>query len=157
MTVTLRLSDQRLRRLSLWLALTVAWFAAHVLAHVAPREARRMLNEHAWGVRVLLLACAVRRVGLRQRVRTSIPMRLRRITCRNVVGPALRRALRRGALAARARLIGAILATPERWIAHIARRLKRGFTKRGVLPKPQRTRPGARRNAAAPARVINSS
>ncbi|MES1158948.1 MAG: hypothetical protein ABUL42_03540 [Terricaulis silvestris] len=147
-------SDQRLARLSLWLALTVAWFAANVLARIAPHAAALVLTEHARHARLLLVARAVKAAAFR---RGFIHAHMRRLTCRGVAGAALRRALRTGALNQRARAIAEALAAPERWIAHIVRRLKRRFTKLRRLPAPRRTR--ARIIALAPpaASAINSS
>lgn len=129
-----RLTDQRLQRLTLWLALTVVWFASHVLAQVAPHAAARLLKQHAQTARLLLVARAVKRIGFRAPCRGVIPMEARPYTCRRVAGAVLRRALRKGASA-----LCAVLAESERWIARIARSLRRGFTKLRRLPRP---RPG---------------
>lgn len=147
-------SDQRLARLSLWLALTVAWFAANVLARIAPHASARVLTEHARHARLLLVTRAVKAAAFR---RGLIHADMRRLTCRSVAGAALRRALRTGALSQRACAIAEALAAPERWIAYIARLLKRRFTKLRRLPTPRRTR--ARIMALAPpaANAVNSS
>jgi hypothetical protein len=147
-------SEQRLRRLSLWLALTIAWFAAHVLAPLAPRAARGVLTDYARNVRLLLVIRAVKAVAFRRGV---VHADMRRLTCRAVAGPALRRALRKGALSQRARALFTALAAPERWIARIAKRLQRGFTKLRRLPAPRRTRAKAIAQALQGASVINSS
>jgi hypothetical protein len=138
-----RITDERLQRLCLWLALTVAWFAAHVLGAVAPedplkRAAAVLLAQHGRIARNLLALRAVRRIGFKAPRRTSVPVDIRRLTARGVAGVALRRALRRHTLAGRTRALCALLAESERWIAHIARRLKRGFTKLRALPRPRR-------------------
>jgi hypothetical protein len=132
------LNEQRLQRLSLWLALTVAWFVAHVLGAVAPEAAARLLAQHARSARLLLVARAVKRLGF---TAARIPLRIerRRLTCRAVAGAALRHAFRQRTLAGRARALCAALADAERWIARIVRRLRRGFTKLRCLPKPHRT------------------
>lgn len=144
----LLLSEQRLARLSLWLALTVTWFVAHVLARLAPHAAARVLTEHARYARLILVVRAVRAAAFR---RGFIHADMRRLTCRAVAGPALRRALRSASALCDA------LAAPERWIAQIVRRLKRGFTKLRALPAPRRTRISAPTFAPNSARVINSS
>jgi hypothetical protein len=148
-------SEQRLERLSLWLALSVAWFAAHVLARLAPEAAARIVDEYARHARLLLVARALRRAPLRR-----LPGRagVRRLTCRAVAGGALRRALNAGPHRRRVHEICAVLASPERWVARIVRRLRRGFTKRGGLPAPRR-RLGASLLPPAPQtpRTINSS
>jgi hypothetical protein len=136
----LRISDQRLQRLCLWLALTVAQFAAHVLGAVAPQMAARMLTEHADAARNLLILRAIRRVGIKPTRRRSSPVEMRRILSRGVVGAALRRALRGRTRADRAHALCAVLADAERWIARIVRRLRRGFTKLRCLPRPRRVR-----------------
>jgi hypothetical protein len=140
----LRISDQRLQRLCLWLALTVARFAAHVLGAVAPQMAARMLAGHSHAARNLLILRAIRCVGIKPPKvafwRGSSPVEMRRIMSRGVGGPALRRALRGRTRADRANALCTVLADAERWIARIARRLKRGFTKLRCLPKPCRVR-----------------
>ncbi len=145
---------QRLQRLGLWLALTVAWFAAHVLAHVAPRGARGLLNEYARHARLLLVIRAVKSVAFRRGV---VHADMRRLTCRAAAGAVLRRALRRGALSQRARALCNALAEPERWIARIAKRLQRGFTKLRRQPSPRRTRVKALAQAPRAASAVNSS
>ncbi|MES1158910.1 MAG: hypothetical protein ABUL42_03345 [Terricaulis silvestris] len=129
-------SEQRLQRLSLWLALTVAWFAAHMLAHLAPRAAGRMLTEYARDARMLLVIRAVKTAAFR---RSGIHADMRRLTGRAAAGAALRRALRKGPLSQRARAICAALAAPDRWVGQIAKRLQRGFTKLRRLPAPRGT------------------
>jgi hypothetical protein len=133
----LRISEQRLQRLSLWLALTIAWFAAHVLGAIAPQMAARLLNQHAHSARLLLVARAVKRIGFTAQ---HMPSRVerRRLTCRGVAGVLMRSALRRGTLSDRAQALCTALAEAERWIGYIARRLQRGFTKLRILPKPRR-------------------
>jgi hypothetical protein len=130
-------SELSLQRLSLWLALTVAWFAAHVLAHLAPRAAGRVLTEHARNARLLLVIRAVKAAAFR---RSGIHADMRRLTGRAAAGAALRRALRKGPLSQRARTICTALAAPDRWVAQIVKRLQRGFTKLRRLPAPRRTR-----------------
>jgi hypothetical protein len=135
---TPRVTDQRLQRLCLWLALMAARFAAHVLGAVAPQMAALLLKEYERGACNVLILRAVRRAGIKAPCRGSVPVEMRRLRSRGVVGAALRRALRRKTLADRARALCTLLADADRWIALIARRLKRGFTKRRILPKPQR-------------------
>jgi hypothetical protein len=147
-------SEQRLQRLSLWLALTIAWFAAHVLAHVAPRAAKGVLTQYARNARLLLVIRAVKAACFRRGV---VHADMRRLTCRAAAGAVLRRALRNGALGQRARAICNALAEPERWIAQIAKRLQCGFTKLRRLPAPRRTRANAIAQAPQCASVINSS
>jgi hypothetical protein len=147
-------SAQRLQRLSLWLALTIAWFAAHVLAHVAPRAAKGVLSQYARNARLLLVIRAVKAVAFR---RGAMHADMRRLTCRAAAGGVLRRALRKGALNQRVRALHAALAAPERWIAQIAKRLRRGFTKLRRLPAPRRTRATVVAQAQQGASVINSS
>jgi hypothetical protein len=141
-------SEQRLQRLSLWLALTAAWFAAHVLAHLAPRAAGRVLTEYSRDARLLLVIRAVKAAAFR---RGAIHADMRRLTCRAAAGAALRRALRKGALSQRARAICAALAAPDRWIARIVKRLQRGFTKLRRLPAPRRARTTCVQSALADA------
>jgi hypothetical protein len=150
----LLLSEQRLQRLSLWLALSVAWFAAHVVARLAPRAAERMLTDYARHARLLLVIGAVRAAGFR---RGALHGDMRRLLGRAVAGAALRRALRTGSLSQRARAICAALAAPERWVAHIAKRLQRGFTKLRRLPAPRRTRVTTLAQAPHAASIINST
>ncbi|HWA21545.1 MAG TPA: hypothetical protein VG735_04010, partial [Caulobacterales bacterium] len=150
----LLLSEQRLQRLSLWLALSVAWFAAHVIAHLAPCAAERMLTGYARHARLLLVVRAVRAAGFR---RGAIHADMRRLLGRAVAGAALRRAWRAGPLSQRAGAICAALAAPERWVAHIAKRLQRGFTKLRRLPAPRRTRVNVLAQAPHATSVINSS
>jgi hypothetical protein len=147
------LNEQRLQRLSLWLALTVAWFVAHVLGRVAPHAAARILAQHARDARMLLVARAVTRVGIKRR---RLPARIkgRRLSIRGVAGSALRRAFHQGPLEDRARALCAVFAEAERWIARIARRLKRGFAKLGCLPKPRRVRAPSCARAPLPARQV---
>ena len=128
-----RLTDQRLQRLSLWLALTIAWFAAHVLNTLAPKAAARLSSQHAHYARMLLVLHAVRRLAFTAPRRGPIPIDARNYTTRRVAGAALRRALRQGP-----RALCAILAAPERWVALVVRRLARGLTKLRRLPKVRR-------------------
>jgi hypothetical protein len=145
----------RLPRLALWLCLTVTWFVAHVLGRISPQAARRTLNRYAGWACVLLAAGAMAARGPRRgRPR---PADGRRLTARCVAGPILRRALRRGTLAERAQAICAVLAAPDRWIAHIVRRLQRRFTKLGCLPRAPRACGAPGCGALSPRRAINSS
>jgi hypothetical protein len=50
-----------------------------------------------------------------------------------------------------------MLAAPEHWTAHIARRLCRRFTRLGVLPSPRRERCATARTEHAPSHAVNSS
>jgi hypothetical protein len=133
-------SAQRLQRLSLWLCLALAWFAAHVLTRLTPHAAARVLARHAHAARLILAATALRAAGVQMRSRSYRPAPAHRLTCRRLAGSRLRRALRLGAPGDRARAIAAVLAAPERWIAYLVRRLRRRFTKLGRLPKPALTR-----------------
>jgi hypothetical protein len=129
-----RLTDRRLQRLSLWLALMIVWFAAHVLGRVSPEKAARLLAQHARDARMLLVARAVKRLDY-QAPRLSGRIERRRLTIRAVAGAALRRALPQPSLAGRARALCAALANADHWIARIIERLNRGFTKLCCLPK----------------------
>ncbi len=109
-----RLTDARLQRLCLWLALTIAWFAAHVLGAIGPddplkRAAAQMLRQHGRNARNLLALRAVRRIGFKAPRRGATPIDIRRLTARGAVGVALRRALRGQTLAGRARALCALL------------------------------------------------
>ena len=128
-----RTTDQRLQRLMLWLALTVARFIAPMLNAVAPRAAKRALSDYARAARLLITLAAVRRVAFKAPKRGDMPIGARRHTTRRVAGAALRRALRKDP-----RALCAALAASERWIATIMRRLRRGLTKLCCLPKPRR-------------------
>jgi hypothetical protein len=55
-------SETRLARLTTWLALTVTWFAAHVLALFAPHQATRQLKRYARWSRIVLIVCAMKRM-----------------------------------------------------------------------------------------------
>jgi hypothetical protein len=132
------LSDTRLARLSLWLVLTIAYFVSHVLAHVAPKHAARVLTAYAHTARLLLVARAVTRAALPRNPRTHRPVEAHRLTCRRVFGARLRRRMRKGTLAQRARALCALLAAPERCVAATVRRLRRRFTKLRRLPAPRR-------------------
>jgi hypothetical protein len=148
---------RRVSRVSLWLCLTVTWFAAQVMARVAPSAARKVLTEYAYIARSLLVARALTHLDLRKRT-VCVRGAIRRLTIRAVAGPALRRALRRGTLHARANAICAALASPERWIQRIARRLRRRFTKLRRPPAPCRARLSAWMGApTTPALIVNSS
>lgn len=148
---------KRLSRLSLWLCLTVTWFAAHVLAHLAPHASHRALNHYASVARLLLVASALQQNAPSSRRRLR-PAAARRLSIRRAAGPALRRTLRQGSFAQRAGAICAALAAPERWLAAITRRLRRGFTKLGRLPTPRRMRERAPARAPRPPQhAVNSS
>jgi hypothetical protein len=152
------ITDQRLSRLSLWLCLTVMWFAANVLARLAPHAAERALAAYAHAARTLLVARALKQTALCQRAPAISRIKTRNLTVRRVVGSTVRRALRGGSLAERARRICALLAAPERWIAAISRRLRRRFTKLRRLPAPPRARLfAATLLPSAPTNAINSS
>ncbi|MES1202834.1 MAG: hypothetical protein ABUS57_15465 [Pseudomonadota bacterium] len=108
-------SAQRLLRLSLWLRLTVSWFAAHVLALTAPQTAARFLAKHARDARMLLVSRAVKAAGFRRG--GVIAADMRRLTGRGVAGVKLRRALRTGTFSQRAHAICDALAAPDCWPA----------------------------------------
>lgn len=147
---------KRLSRLSLWLCLTVVWFAAHVLARLAPSAASRMLTQYARTARLLLVARTLSQTVFRMRQHGRAE--LRRLTVRCAGGAALRRALRRGSLAERAEAICAALAAPEPWIAYTARRLRRSAPKRALLPTPHPTNACVIADApSAPVHAVNSS
>jgi hypothetical protein len=152
------LSETRLARLSLWLALAVAYFVSHVLAHVAPKRAARCLAAYAHAARLVLVARAVKRAALPRKPRTHRRVDAHRLTCRRVFGARLRRLTRKGSLTTRAQAICALLAAPERCIAAIVRRLRRRFTKLRRLPAPRRASDTCPRARAPSAKVaINSS
>ncbi len=137
-------SATRLARLTLWLALTTAWFAAHVLALFAPDAAKRRLAKYArWGQCVLIVRAMRRTPGLNVKWRKHTLTRARCLTLRRMGGGALRRAFSGRSPAERARAIYAILTDPERWIAHVVRRLARRFSKLRALPRPALVLEGA--------------
>jgi hypothetical protein len=151
-------SDQRISRLSLWLHLTVAWFAAHVLALFAPHQAARELKRYARYARFLLMIRTLKQTPWpRRRRRACTPGHIRHMTWRRIAGGVLRRALHTGSLRDRANAIYAAMTAPERWLAHIARRLKRRFTKLRRLPAARRTQACAVTFAPQAAAAINSS
>lgn len=142
----------------LWLNLTLVWFAANVVALFAPHEAANELKRYARYALILLAVRALKRVALRKGHRRAFSAdRFRRFTCRRTVGSALRRALRTGSLHERAGAIYAAMTAPERWIARIAARLKRRFTKLRRLPAPRRAHARAITLALLAAASINSS
>jgi hypothetical protein len=148
-------SAQRLLRLSLWLRLTVSWFAAHVLALTAPQAAACILAKHARDTRMLLVLRAVKAAGFRRR--GVITADMRRLTGRGVAGVKLRRELRTGTFSQRARAICDALAAPDRWIAYIVKRLRRGFTKLQRAPALVREKVQITRAAPRMGDAINSS
>lgn len=152
------LSEPRLARLSLWLALAIGYFVAHGLARIAPKRAAEVIAHYARAVRLVLVARAVKRAALPKTARTHRPAPAHRLTCRRVLGANLRRRLRLGGTVERARTLTALLAAPERWIAAITRRLRRRFTRLRRLPAPRRNA-GARirRRALAMQSAIDSS
>jgi hypothetical protein len=143
--------------LSLWLTLTIAWFAAHVLAHVAPQAAARMLTQYARDAGVLLVVRALKQIIPPAARRSHLPQDIRRLTCRAVAGARLRRALHTGTLIERARAIADAVTNPERWVAHIVRRMQRRFTRMRRLPAPIRTPARAIAPTLRAASAINSS
>ncbi|MES1158535.1 MAG: hypothetical protein ABUL42_01440 [Terricaulis silvestris] len=148
-------SAQRLSRLSLWLRLTVSWFAAHVLALAAPQAAACFLAKHARDTRMLLVSRAVKAARFRRG--GVITADMRRLTSRGVAGVKLRRALHTGTFSQRARAICDALAAPDRWIAYIVKRLRRGFTKLQRAPALGREKVTIVRAAPSPRDAINSS
>lgn len=134
------ISEHRLQRLCLWLALVVARLAAPVLNVIAPRAMARLLDDYARIARLLLVARAIKRVAFRAPRLGVIPADFRRHTLRRIAGASLRRALRgpdRASLDDKVRALVACLAEAERWIAHLTRRLQRGLTKLRRLPRPR--------------------
>jgi hypothetical protein len=131
-------SETRLARLTTWLALTVTWFAAHVLALFAPHQATSQLKKYARWSAIVLIVCAMKRMRFpRPAHRNHRPgARKRDLSMRRLGGAELRQALRAGTPAARARAIYAILTNPERCLARLVRRMQRRFTKLRVLPRP---------------------
>ncbi|HWA22198.1 MAG TPA: hypothetical protein VG735_07380 [Caulobacterales bacterium] len=148
-------SAQRLLRLSLWLRLTVSWFAAQVLALTAPRAAACFLEKYARDARMLLVLRAVKAAGFRRG--GVITADMRRLTGRGVAGVKLRRALRTGTFSQRACAICDALAAPDRWIAYIVKRLQRGFTKLQRAPAVVRKKVRVARAAPRMGEAINSS
>lgn len=135
------ITERRLQRLCLWLALVVAKLAGPVLSVIAPRALARLLDEYARNAAMLLVLRAVKRIGFKAPRRGPIPVESRRFNARRVAGARLRRALRgwrASSVSDRILTFCAALAEAERWIAHITRRLRRGFTKLRLLPKPRR-------------------
>jgi hypothetical protein len=125
--------ERRVQRLQKWLALWLAWFTAHALAVIAPELAARTLFDLFRHVRGLLLVRALYRVRPPRR-----PHRprcydpdwvVRRLTVRSMTGMALKRALRGRTAQQQCRALCNALANADRWVAHIARRLARRFTK----------------------------
>jgi hypothetical protein len=126
-------TEHRLARLQTWLALTIAWFAAHVLALVAPNAAANELARLGRWTRLLIIVRALKRTSL---PRTSNRprcydnhSRVRRLTDRRMAGAGLRRALKARSPQARARALYAALTYADAWIARLARRFTRRFTK----------------------------
>jgi hypothetical protein len=138
------ITEHRLQRLCLWLALVVARLAAPVLNAIARRALARQLNDYARIATLLLVARAIKRVAFKAPRLGVIPQESRRHTLRRVAGARLRRALRgcadRATLADRLSALCAVLAGAERWIAHLTRRLQHGLTKLRRLPSPCRVR-----------------
>lgn len=131
-------SETHIARVATWLTLTVVWFAAHVLALIAPDEAKRYLATFArWANTVIIAKALRRRRDPKTQPRRPYPCgRQRRITLRVIGGGALRSALQSRSAAGRAGAIYAILTKPERWIARVMRRIARRFTKLRTLPRP---------------------
>lgn len=131
-----RITERTLQRLCLWLALVVARLVGPVLEALAPRAGARLLDEYARIAAMLFVARAVTRTRFKAPRLGFIPMESRRLNVRRVAGAQLRRALCSPHRADRARALCTCLANAERWIAHIARRLRRGLTKLRRLPRP---------------------
>jgi hypothetical protein len=112
-------------------------------------------RQHARDARNVLALRAIRRIGFKAPRRGPIPIDIRRLTARGAAGAALRRAFRHKTLAGRARALCAMLAEPERWIAHIAKRLRRGFTRLRALPRPRRAQ--LRPIACAPLSALHAA
>jgi hypothetical protein len=91
-------SAQRLQRLSLWLCLALAWFAAHVLTRVAPHAAAQVLTRHAREARLIWLGLYEPPTSGCDRVLIG-PVFMHRLTCRRLAGARLRRAPARRAIA----------------------------------------------------------
>jgi hypothetical protein len=161
MNITLssaQITTQRFSRLSLWLCLTIMRFAARALAPLGPHAARRALSAHARTLRLLLVAGALTHIVRGAHSPAPHHVATRGLTVRRVVGSVLRRAMRRGTLGEHAKALCSVLAAPARWIAAIARRLRRQFTKLRSVPKPPRARLSAVACAPRIAAVrVNSS
>lgn len=145
-------SEHRLKRLQVWLAHWLAWIAAHALSLVAPEFAERCLSDFALAVRDVVVARALRRVRAPRpphRPRCYDPLwRVRRVSARVIAGMRLKRALSGRTPAQRCQALRAVLRAAEHWVAHIARRLKRRFTKLRTPRHP--AQPCAPLSAGAP-------
>lgn len=143
-------SEHSLKRLQKWMMLTLIWFAAHVLAVMAPATAARWLREMRHNLSVVMLVRAFHQApepafaphpGCYDRAWMT-----NMISLRGMAGIRFTRALSgRGALD-QSRALYAVLADAERWIDHLVRRLRRGFTR---LIRPQRVMMAAPQLAAA--------
>lgn len=143
-------SEHSLKRLQKWMMLTLIWFAAHVLAVMAPATAARWLREMRHNLRAVMLVRAFHRApdpplashpGCYDRAWVTDTIRLR-----GMAGYKFMRALSgRGALE-QSRALYAVLADAERWIDHLVRRLRRGFTR---LVRPRGVAHAAPQLAAA--------
>jgi len=125
-------SEHQFKRLQKWLTLTLVWFVAHVLATIAPAMAARCLADARRNARNLLLVRAFYHAP-RERVRWPEGYdpreRVEDVAPRQMAGLAFAQALSaRGALA-QCRALYAVLQNADVWIARIARRLRRGFTR----------------------------
>lgn len=153
-------TELRLNRLHKWLSLWLVWFVAHVLAHIAPQRAVALLAQARRRTRILLLIHALRRVPPPPQPHKprcyDLARPCRRVSSSVIVGHALNRALKAPDAIAQAQHLYAILANPERWIARIVRRLKRGFTKLRRAPRFARVTP-LTEFARPSAFILNSS
>jgi hypothetical protein len=150
-------------RLQRWLTLLLVWFVAHVAA-IAPRLARCWVQRARRRALLLLQIRAVMLIaptlGPPSTLKRCYDPRSRRaeLDGRRVAGAFLRRALRRSGPADTARAIyRALTEDAARWIAHIARRLRRCFTKLRRAPALPRTRVRAVALTAQSTAALNSS
>ena len=126
-------SELCLQRLQQWMMLTLVRFAVHLLAVIAPDVAARCIAEMRGRLCTVMLVRAFRLVREpRPLGRADCDDRawtLRDLRVRGMAGFVFMRALAgRGALE-QSRALYAVLADADRWVAHLARRIARGFTK----------------------------
>ena len=153
-------ADYRLARLQKWVALSLVWFAAHVLALIAPDAARAWLDAMRRNVRLLLLARALKQVRLpakNTRPRCYDPGSVRAgFSLRAMIGLDVNRALRGHGLRESAGALHQALTHPDRLIARIVRRLNRRFTRRRRMRRLAFRTPAPRMRATPP-RAVDSS
>lgn len=153
-------SDYRLARLQKWMALSLVWFAAHVISAIAPDAARAWLTRLRQHTRLLLLAQALKQVRLPTqdgRVRCYDPQSARLdFSVRAMIGLEVNRALRGHGLRDQARVLHEALTNPAPLVARIMQRLERRFTRRRRMRRTafRAQTPKAR---ATPPRAVDSS